>query len=65
MSELITPAEAAEIIGVTKRWVTSLLREGELEGQKVGHRWVIPKAVALAYKEKREQRLSQSDQPQK
>lgn len=50
MSDLIGPIEAAEILEVTRQWVTSLLRQGVLFGRKVGQRWVIERNEVLRYR---------------
>lgn len=41
MSDLIGPEEAARILGKSRQWVTQLLRDEKLPGQKVGQRWII------------------------
>jgi hypothetical protein len=46
--ELITPTEAATIIGtVTKRTITKWCRQGLLPAQQINQRWYINKAQFL------------------
>lgn len=42
----VTVPEAAEIIGVTEGRVRQLLKSGDLDGQKLGRDWVVPKGEA-------------------
>lgn len=38
---LLTPGEAAALLGETERWVRNSLRDGTLPGMKVRGRWRI------------------------
>ena len=50
IDDCISAAEAANIIGVTRRQVGLLCREGKLPGaRKIGPNWVIPRASAEGY----------------
>lgn len=49
MSDLIGPAEAAEMLGKTTRWVTELFSKGNIKAQKVGSRWVTTVKAVEAY----------------
>ena len=40
----ISVAEAAEILGVHRNRVLQLVNAGDIDGQKIGHRWNIDKA---------------------
>lgn len=42
---VLTPKEAAQLIGCTSRGVTKWLAAGELEGCKIGSRWFVNKAA--------------------
>lgn len=42
--------EAATKIGLSERYLRLLLKEGKLEGKKLGHDWVV---LSLDYKRKR------------
>lgn len=45
----ITTKEAAEIIGVSLKHVTYLLRTGKVKGKKFGYFWMVDMASAEAY----------------
>lgn len=50
MDNVICASDAAAIIGVTRRQVGYLCREGKLPGaKKIGPNWVIPRASAENY----------------
>jgi len=49
MPELLSPAEAAQVIGVTEADVMAVLESGELKGRKVGATWRIPRAAITTY----------------
>ena len=51
MDDLIGPDKAARILGKSEQWVTTLLREGKLPGQRVGQRWVLRREDVEAYKQ--------------
>ena len=42
--QLITTAEAAEIIGITDRTVLNIIKNGEMKAEKEGSKWLIGKA---------------------
>jgi excisionase family DNA binding protein len=52
MPELIDAKKAADILDVTSRWVTELLRTGRIKGQKVGNQWVVSRTEVERYKSK-------------
>jgi len=37
----ITTGEAAEILGVTQRWIQRLVKEGKLRGQKISPKQLL------------------------
>ena len=42
--EWMSPEQAAEIWGITKRQVQSLCKQGKVDGiARLGHAWLIPK----------------------
>ncbi len=41
MPNIITPSMAAKQLDVTSRWITELLREGKLKGQKIDGKWYL------------------------
>jgi excisionase family DNA binding protein len=43
--ELLSPADAAKILGVTEADVLQSLEKGDLKGKKIGSTWRIPKAA--------------------
>ncbi len=45
----MTPAEAAQLIGVTQHQVRHLARKGIIESHRLGRSWVINRASAEAY----------------
>jgi excisionase family DNA binding protein len=52
---IITVAEAAEILGITERGVRKAIAEGRLQARKFGQRsWAISRRSVEAYKEIRE-----------
>ena len=52
--ELLTTAEVAEAAGCAPTWVRRLLLEGkELKGEKLGWAWMIRRADAEKWLEKR------------
>ncbi len=44
LEEYVTLPEAAQEIGITPGRLRQMLRAGELEGEKVGPVWVIPRS---------------------
>ena len=49
LPELLSPAEAAQALGVTEADVMVVLESGELKGRKVGSTWRIPRAAITSY----------------
>ena len=49
LPELLSPAEAAEVLGVTEADVMAVLDSGELKGKKIGATWRVPRAALTAY----------------
>ena len=49
LPELLTPAQAAETLGVTEADVMSVLENGELKAKKIGASWRIPRAALHDY----------------
>ena len=47
--ELMGPAEAARVLGVTEADVMTVLESGELKGKKIGSSWRITRAAIDAY----------------
>jgi excisionase family DNA binding protein len=49
MPELLSPAEAAQVLGVTEADVMAVLESGELKGRKIGATWRVPRAAITSY----------------
>ena len=49
LPELLSPAEAAQALGVTEADVMTVLESGELKGRKIGATWRIPRAALTSY----------------
>jgi len=49
LSELLSTAEAAQMLGVSEADVMSVLESGELKGKKIGSTWRIPRAAIASY----------------
>jgi excisionase family DNA binding protein len=49
LPELLSPAEAAQTLGVTEADVMTVLESGELKGRKIGSTWRIPRAAITSY----------------
>jgi len=47
--ELLSPAEAAQALGVSEADVMTVLESGELKGKKIGASWRISRAALTAY----------------
>ena len=63
--EFVTCLDAADALGYTVQHVRRLVRDGQLEGLKVGRDWVIPRDSVdtfLAGRENLELRLSGAQQ---
>jgi excisionase family DNA binding protein len=43
--DLLSPAEAAKILGVSEADVVATLSDGSLKGKKIGSTWRIPRAA--------------------
>lgn len=51
LPELLGPAEAAQVLGVSEADVVAVLESGELKGKKIGASWRITRAALTAYLE--------------
>jgi excisionase family DNA binding protein len=49
LPELLSPAQTAQVLGVTEADVMSVLDSGELKGKKIGTAWRIPRAALNEY----------------
>ena len=49
LPELLSPAEAAQALGVSEADVMTVLESGELKGRKIGATWRIPRAAITSY----------------
>jgi excisionase family DNA binding protein len=49
MPELLSPADAAQALGVSEADVMSVLESGDLKGKKIGSSWRIPRASLATY----------------
>ena len=49
LPELLSPADAAQALGVTEADVMAVLESGELKGKKIGATWRIPRAALTSY----------------
>ena len=47
--ELLGPADAAKVLGVSEADVMAVLESGELKGKKIGASWRIPRAALNSY----------------
>jgi excisionase family DNA binding protein len=47
--ELLSPAEAAQVLGVSEADVMAVLDSGELKGRKIGSTWRVPRAAITSY----------------
>ncbi|HVZ23455.1 MAG TPA: SPFH and helix-turn-helix domain-containing protein [Vicinamibacterales bacterium] len=47
--ELLSPGDAAKLMGVTEADVMTVLESGELKGRKIGSTWRIPRAAITSY----------------
>lgn len=50
----VSPAVAAELLGLSETTVRTMIRTGALFSRRQGTRWVIPRAAVEAYLEGRE-----------
>jgi len=49
LPELLSPAEAAQTLGVSEADVMTVLESGDLKGKKIGSSWRISRAALTAY----------------
>src|SRR6186713_2735197 len=49
MPELLSPAEAAQALGVSEADVMTVLESGELKGKKIGTSWRVSRAALTSY----------------
>jgi excisionase family DNA binding protein len=49
LPELLSPADAAQSLGVSEADVVAVLESGELKGKKIGATWRIPRAALTSY----------------
>jgi excisionase family DNA binding protein len=49
LPELMSPAEAAQALGVSEADVLAVLESGDLKGKKIGATWRIPRAALTSY----------------
>jgi excisionase family DNA binding protein len=49
-NELLTPTQAARLKGVSRQWITSLIRAGTLEAVQIAGRNFVRQRDVLAYK---------------
>jgi len=49
LPELLSPAEAAQALGVTEADVMAVLDSGDLKGKKIGTSWRISRAALTTY----------------
>jgi excisionase family DNA binding protein len=49
LPELLSPAEAAQALGVSEADVMSVLESGDLKGRKIGSTWRISRAALTSY----------------
>jgi excisionase family DNA binding protein len=47
--ELLAPADAARVLGVSEADVLAVLQSGELKGKKIGSTWRITRAALNSY----------------
>ena len=56
---MLTTTEAAEFLGVSRPYLTRLLKTGKLPYRKKGNRHLVPVAALQAFKTEREGRLAE------
>jgi excisionase family DNA binding protein len=49
LPELLSPAEAAQALGVSEADVMTVLESGDLKGKKIGAAWRVSRAALSAY----------------
>ena len=57
---MYTTYEASRLLGISERQIRTLLKQGKLDGQRVGRDWIISK---LNYKRKRRPKGYREAQP--
>ena len=63
--QVITSAEAAEIIGVSQRMVLNLIKDGKMESEKVGSHHVSAKSEAVRVQRERAKALREAEKAKK
>ncbi len=56
---MLTTTEAADFLGVSRPYLTRLLKAGKLPYRKKGNRHVVPASAVRAFKTRRDRRLGQ------
>ena len=49
LGTMLSPADAAQALGVSEADVMAVLESGELKGKKIGTTWRIPRAALTTY----------------
>ena len=63
--QLITTAEAAEIIGVSQRMVVKYITDGKMEAEKVGGKHMTSKSEARRIQRERAKALKEAEKARK
>ena len=63
--QLITTAEAAEIIGVSQRMVVKYISDGEMEAEKIGGKHMTSKGEARRIQRDRAKALKEAEKARK
>jgi excisionase family DNA binding protein len=58
---MLTTTEAADFLGVSRPYLTRLLKAGKLPYRKKGNRHLVPAAAVEAFKAERERKLGELD----
>jgi excisionase family DNA binding protein len=58
---MLTTTEAADFLGVSRPYLTRLLKAGKLPYRKKGNRHLVPVAAVEAFKAERERKLDELD----
>jgi excisionase family DNA binding protein len=58
---LLTTTEAADFLGVSRPYLTRLLKTGKLPYRKKGNRHLVPATALARFKEERDRRLNELD----
>lgn len=59
---MLTTTEAAEFLGVSRPYLTKLLKSGKLPYRKKGNRHLVPARAVERFKAERDRRLSELDE---